>query len=222
MTHIISSSKRALIFFGGWEGNEPKKCAEFFGVRLNALGFSVELSDTLSCLNDAEKTASFSLIVPMWTMGELTKDQSENLIAAVCGGVGLGGFHGGMGDAFRGNIEYQWLMGGQFVAHPDNFKEYWVNIVNRDDPITQGIPDFKVKSEQYYMLIDPRNEVLATTPHQSASAPWTNGVVMPVVWKKMHGQGRVFYSSLGHNVQEFLDVPEQLELTLRGMVWASS
>ena len=126
-----------------------------------------------------------------------------------------------MCDAFRSNIDWQWMTGGQFVAHPDGLKDYTINIVNRTDPITAGIADFKVRSEQYYMLVDPRNEVLATTTHQSVSAQWTNGVAMPFVWKKMHGQGRVFYAAMGHQCGEFTTYPEQLEITLRGMCWAA-
>jgi hypothetical protein len=113
------------------------------------------------------------------------------------------------------------MTGGQFLAHPDNIKDYTIRITNREDPITRGIPDFKVRSEQYYMLVDPRNEVLAVTTHQSASAPWTNGVEMPFVWKKIHGRGRVFYAAMGHHCREFMDYPEQLEITLRGMLWAA-
>jgi type 1 glutamine amidotransferase len=127
-----------------------------------------------------------------------------------------------MGDAFRGSIDYQWMVGGQFVGHPDHpLGEYVVRIVKRDDPIMRGLADFKGRSEQYYLLVDPLNEVLATATFQCQSAPWLNGVVMPVVWKKHHGTGRVFYSALGHALKEFTEVPEQLELTLRGMVWAA-
>ena len=213
--------KKALIFQGGWAGHEPATCAKLFAAKLAERDFSVEVSDTLDCLNNAAKLAKLSLIVPMWTMGALSESQVKNLLAAVRDGVGLAGFHGGMADAFRGAIEYQWAVGGQFVAHPDNIKEYIVRIVKREDPIVRGLGDFMVKTEQYYMLVDPRNEVLATTSFQCTSAPWVNGVVMPVVWKKMHGAGRVFFSSLGHVAKEFLDVPEQLELTLRGMTWAA-
>jgi type 1 glutamine amidotransferase len=154
-------------------------------------------------------------------MGAITGAQEQNLVSAVKAGAGLGGFHGGMGDAFRGALEYQWMVGGQFVAHPDNIKDYTVNIVRPSDPIVAGIPDFKVRSEQYYMLVDPLNQVLATTVFKSVSAPWIDGVVVPVVWKKLHGAGRVFYSALGHQVHEFADVPEQLDLTLRGLLWAA-
>jgi type 1 glutamine amidotransferase len=213
--------KKALIFQGGWAGHEPAGCAKLFAAKLAERGFNVEVSDTLDCLSNAAKLATFSLIVPIWSMGEPTEQQVKNLVAVVRDGVGLAGFHGGMADAFRGSIEYQWTVGGQFVAHPDGIKEYIVRVVKRDDPIMRGLGDFKVKTEQYYMLVDPRNEVLATTSFQCTTAPWVNGVVMPAIWKKMHGAGRVFFSALGHVPKEFVDVPEQLELTLRGMEWAA-
>jgi type 1 glutamine amidotransferase len=213
--------RNALIVWGGWDGHEPGQCAELFAPRLQERGFSVEVRDTLDAYDDPARLQDLSLIVPIWTMGAIEKQQAENLVEAVKSGIGVAGFHGGMGDSFRGNIDYQWLVGGQFLAHPDGLKEYAVNIVKPDDPIVAGISDFKVRSEQYYLLVDPRNEVLATTTHQSQSAPWTNGVVMPYVWKKLHGLGRVFYSALGHQAHEFTDVPEQLEITLRGMLWAA-
>lgn len=214
--------KNALIFFGGWDGHQPRECAELFGARLSERGFNVRLADTLAVLDDPAYLASLDLIVPMWTMGTLTGDQSAHLQKAVGeAGTGLAGFHGGMGDAFRGDVGYQWMVGGQFVAHPDNHKEYTINITRPTDPIVHGIADFTVRSEQYYMLVDPRNEVLATTTHHSQSAPFTNGVVMPFVWKKPHGRGRVFYSAMGHSRQEFIDYPQQLEITLRGMAWAA-
>lgn len=214
--------KSALIFFGGWDGHEPKPCAELFAEQLTLRGYAVEVRDTLDALLEADRLNALSLIVPIWTMGTLNKQQGDNLVAAVRQhGVGLAGFHGGMGDSFRGHIDYQWMVGGQFVAHPDGIKPHRVNIVRPDDPIVAGIDDFDVTSEQYYMLVDPRNEVLATTTHQSTSAPFTNGVVMPYIWKKKHGEGRVFFSALGHQRHEFVDVPQQLEITLRGMDWAA-
>ncbi len=213
--------KNALIVWGGWDGHEPKQCAEFFAPKLKERGFNVEVSASLEVFTDAAKMAKVDLIVPIWTCGTMTPEQSKGAVDAVLGGVGIAGFHGGMCDAFRGNTDWQWMTGGQFVAHPDNIKDYTINIVNKTDPITAGIADFKVRSEQYYMLTDPRNELLATSTHQSVSAPWTNGVAMPFVWKKVHGKGRVFYSASGHVCSEFTSYPSQLELTLRGMVWAA-
>ena len=213
--------KNALIVWGGWDGHEPKQCAELFARKLAERGFTVEVSASLEVFTDAAKLASLSLIVPIWTCGTMTPEQSKGVVDAVSAGAGIAGFHGGMCDAFRGNIDWQWMTGGQFLAHPDGLKDYTINIVNKTDPITAGIADFKVRSEQYYMLVDPRNEVLATSTHQSVSATWTNGVAMPFVWKKVHGKGRVFFAAMGHQCAEFTTYPQQLEITLRGMVWAA-
>ncbi len=213
-------AKRALIVWGGWEGHEPKQCADIFAPFLADSGFEVEVVNTLDVYLDRERMLSLSLIVPIWTMGTITPEQEKGLLDAVASGVGIAGWHGGMGDSFRNNTNYQWMVGGQWVAHPDNITDYWVNIVDHEDPITRGIPDFKMHSEQYYMHVDPSNRVLATTTFHSPAAPWVNGTVMPVVWKRMWGKGRVFYSSLGHVAKDF-EVPEALEITKRGMLWAA-
>ena len=212
--------KRALIVYGGWEGHEPKQCMELFAPILQEMSFEVKTSDTLDAYLDKEYMASLSLVVPIWTMGSITGEQANGLLSAVKGGVGIAGWHGGMGDSFRNNTDYQFMVGGQWVAHPGNIIDYEVNVIDHDDPITASIPNFKMHSEQYYMHVDPSNQVLATTTFSGLEAPWTKGCVMPVVWKRMWGEGRVFYSSLGHGASDF-DVPEMLEIVKRGMDWAS-
>jgi len=212
--------KKALILYVGWDGHKPKETSEIVATDLCAAGFDVELADKLDVLLDETKLKLLDLIVPNWTMGQLTGEQDGALIRAIESGVGLGGFHGGMGDAFRNNTGYQFMVGGQFVAHPDNHKNYAVEIVKRSDPIVVGLKDFSVTSEQYYMHVDPSNEVLATTTFQTKSAPWVNGTVMPVVWKRKYGEGRVFYQSIGHNEKEFV-IPEVREITRRGLIWAA-
>ncbi len=212
--------KRALMVWGGWDGHEPKQCTDIFEPVLKAEGFEVIVSDTLDSYLDKDLMASLSLVVPTWTMGQITKEQQQGLLDAVAGGVGAAGWHGGMGDAFRNNTEYQFMVGGQWVAHPDGIIDYAVNITKPDDPIVAGLKDFRMHSEQYYMHVDPGNEVLATTRFESQSAPWINGTVMPVAWKRTWGKGRVFYSSLGHVAKDF-EVPEAKEIQRRGMLWAA-
>jgi type 1 glutamine amidotransferase len=212
--------KKALILSGGWAGHEPALTSEIFRQELAGSGFEVKVADTLDALLDPALAPTFDLIVPNWTMGQITGDQEKALLEAAKSGVGVAGFHGGMGDAFRNATMFQFLVGGQFVAHPDDHRDYVVNIVKREDPIVAGIHDFKFHSEQYYMHVDPNNEVLATTTFETVSAPWVNGTIMPVVWKRKFGAGQVFYSSLGHNAKQF-DVPEVREITKRGMIWAA-
>ncbi len=221
--------KSALLVWGGWPGHSPKECAEIFGPWLESQGYEVEVSDTLDAYLDADRLKELSLIVPIWTQGEITREQETNLLAAVHSGVGISGWHGCMGDSFRMSTDYQFMVGGQWVSHPGGYIDYEVNIVDRDDPITAGLDDFKMMTEQYYMHVDPSNQVLATTTfagdqQASSMAPyectWIAGCVMPVVWKRMWGKGRVFYSSLGHKLDDF-DVPEVMEIARRGMLWAS-
>jgi type 1 glutamine amidotransferase len=211
--------KKALFIYGGWDGHQPKETAELVARDLQEAGLEVEVSATLDVLLDEARLKTFDLIVPHWTMGELSGEQEKALLRVVAGGVGMGGFHGGMGDAFRSSTGFQFLVGGQFVAHPDNHKDYVVNIQGTD-PIVAGLKDFAVHSEQYYMHVDPSNEVLATTTFQTREAPWVNGTVMPVVWKRAYGLGRVFYQSIGHSTKE-LAIPEVREITRRGLLWAA-
>ncbi|TIS82142.1 MAG: hypothetical protein E5W99_17240, partial [Mesorhizobium sp.] len=207
------------IVWGGWEGHEPEAGARVVKAMLEEQGFAVRLENTTAVFADPA-IADLSLIVPIYTMSKLAKAEEANLTKAVENGVGLGGYHGGMGDAFRESTDYQFMCGGQWVAHPGNIIDYRVNIVRRDDPIVAGIDDFQYRSEQYYMHVDPSNDVLATTTFSGEHAPWIAGVVMPVVWKRRHGKGRVFYSSLGHAAKEF-EVPQMRTILRRGLVWAA-
>jgi hypothetical protein len=212
--------KTALFVWGGWDGHEPKQCVDIFATFLSERSYDVEISDSLDIYLDESKMNSLSLLVPVWTMGTITNEQVQGLLDAIKNGVGIAGWHGGMAASFRQNVRYQFMVGGQWVAHPGEIIDYEVNIVNHTDPITAGLSDFKMHSEQYYMHVDPSNEVLATTTYKGDILPWIEGVVMPVVWKRRWGAGRVFYSSLGHVANDF-DVPEARKIMQRGMLWAS-
>ena len=209
----------ALIVWGGWEGHQPGECAAIVERILVEEGFAVAKENQTSVFADPDLTR-FDLIFPIISMGSIADAESKNLCAAVESGVGLAGFHGGMGDSFRLNTDYQFMTGGQWVAHPGNVISYKVNIVDKSDPITAGLEDFNYESEQYYMHVDPSNHVLARTTFSGDYCSWIKGVQMPVVWKRVHGRGKVFYSSLGHRASEFA-VYEMATLLRRGMLWAA-
>lgn len=211
---------QALMVHGGWQGHEPLACVERFAPFLRAHGFEVTISDTLDVYCDATMMRSLALIVPVWTQGTISEPQLRGLLDAVHAGAGLAGWHGGMADSFRDSVDYQFMVGGQWVAHPGNIIDYTVQISTPEDSIVNGLGEFAMRSEQYYMHVDPSNEVLATTTFSGEYAPWIAGTVMPVVWKRRFGSGRVFYSSLGHVAHDF-DVPEARIIVERGMLWAA-
>lgn len=215
--------KNALIVYGGWDGHAPKETADIFAAWLKAEGFEVRMEDSLEAFNTAADLHDLSLIVPVWTMGKIEAEQSKNVCDAVAGGVGLAGCHGGMCDAFRADVNWQFMTGGNWVSHPGNDgTEYTVNVRNASSPITAGVADFTVRSEQYYLHVDPAVEVLATTRFPVADGPHApNGAVdMPQVWTKRWGKGRVYYNALGHQ-PDIWDIPEAATLMRRGLLWAA-
>ena len=186
-------------------------------------GFEVEVSDTLESLADSDKIRCLSLIVPVWTMGKITDAQCHSVLQAVESGVGLAGCHGGMCDAFRENTDWQFMTGGQWVAHPGNEFKYAVKMGPVRHSITEGVADFEVETEQYYLHVDPAVKVLATTRFPTFDGPHAaNGPVdMPVIWTKQWGKGRVYYNALGHTAQVLEQEPVRT-LLRRGFRWAAA
>jgi type 1 glutamine amidotransferase len=213
------NGKKILFVWGGWMGHEPDKCRDIFVPWMISEGAQVTVSDTLDAYIKTDLKKDIDLIVQAWTMGEIENNQEQALLEAVKNGTGLAGWHGGLGDSFRKNTEYQFMVGGQWVAHPGGVIDYRVNIVDHEDPVTKGLSDFDMHSEQYYVHVDPNVKVLATTTFNGENAFWIDGAIVPVTWKKMYGKGRVFYSSLGHVADDF-KVPEALEIQKRGIRWA--
>lgn len=219
----MSDTRKALLLVGGWDGHEPELVAERFATYLEEEGFEVRKERDLEILQDREYLFTLDLFVPVWTMGTFESKQTGILADAIASGVGVAGCHGGMCDAFRTNVLWQFIMGGNWVAHPgSDGVPYEVNIKQSSSPLVAGIKDFSLSSEQYYLHVDPAVEVLATTKFPTVD--WyhsTNGVVqMPVVWTKKWGHGRVYYNSLGHH-NDIFDIPEAWELMKRGLLWAA-
>lgn len=227
MTNIIDAQelpslkeKKILFTYGGWDGHEPMKCLNLLVPWLKSEGAIVDTSYTLTKYADSVYMAGIDLVIQIHTMSSITGEQERGLLNAVKRGMGIAGWHGGLGDAFRNNTEYQFMVGGQWVAHPGGIVDYTVQITDKKDPVTKGLSDFKMHSEQYFLHVDPNIKVLATTTFSGEHADWIDECVMPVTWKKTYGKGRVFYTSLGH-AESDLRVPEVLEMLQRGIKWSS-
>ena len=220
--------KNVIYVYGGWKGHKPAESVNLMVPKLRAEGANVKVFDKLSVYKDEKLMAETDLIIQIWTMGKITKKQFEGLEKAVMNGTGFSGWHGGLGDAFRDNLKYQFMVGGQFVFHPGGNIDHSIKIIDKSDPITRGLNDFDLKkTEQYYMLIDPNIKVLAISEFErekyEKSGKGENkitGSTMPVVWKKHYGKGRIFHSSIGHHLTDF-DVPEVMTMQMRGFRWAS-
>ena len=227
MKTTTASPKKAtrpnvLVVYGGWDGHQPKACTERYAAWMKTRGFRVTIKDSMDIYTDAKAMKKFDLVVPAWTMGEISKEQEKGLLEAIKNGCAIAGWHGGMCDSFRNSTEYQFMTGGQWVVHPGGVVDYTVNELDPRSQFTAGLKPFKMKSEQYYLHTDPSNKVYAWTTFSGkhGDVPWIKGVRMPVIWTRMYGKGRVFYTSLGHVNADF-DVPEAFEIVKRGIQWAA-
>jgi type 1 glutamine amidotransferase len=214
---------RVLVVQGGWAGHAPLEATELFLPFLKESGFDVTVTDSLEVYADQDYMSGLDLVVQCWTMGEILPDEMRGLRAAVAGGTGLAGWHGGIVDSFRMATDYLQMTGGQFAAHAHDLLDHTVEIApdRADHPIVEGLGDFSLHSEQYWVVTDSYSDVLATTTiHPREGDPWHEPVTVPAVWTRHWGAGKVFVCTPGHQLAD-LEVPEVRTIVERGMLWAS-
>jgi type 1 glutamine amidotransferase len=211
--------RKAIVVWGGWKGHEPEECASVVGDMLRRDGFSTEVTGDLGIFSSPDISKA-DLLVPIITGEKLEKAHADALVEAVRGGLGLGGPHGALATSFKESAPFRYVSGVTWVSHPGNIIDFRVNITRQNDPVVEGIPDFDYRSEQYYLHYDPTVEVLATTTFSGEHDEAARNVVMPVVFKRYFGQGRVFYSALGHVAAEY-DHAHMREILRRGLLWAA-
>lgn len=216
---MASTRNKALIVYGGLDLHEPEQGARIVADMLEEDGFETTVTPDYDALGDPSVN-QMALVVPVITGGTLDRDRMKVFVDALRGGVGLAGFHHCMATSFREYVEFRYAAGCTWVAHPGNVITYRVDVTRPDDPVMEGIESFDYTSEQYYLHYDPAVDVLATTTFSGEHHPWRRNVVMPVVYKTMFGEGRVFYSSLGHQAHE-LSIPQTRTILRRGLLWAA-
>lgn len=229
------TARKALVVRGGWEGHRPVEATDMFLPFLEQNGFEVRVEDSNEVYADDEAMSQIDLIVQSVTMSTISDDAFKGLRRAVERGTGLAGWHGGIADSYRNNSDYLQLIGGQFATHPskhpdscagdetDNYLCYTVDLTDlgRDHEIMAGREDFTLRTEQYWVLTDDLNDVLATTTHPvQPYHPWHRPIVSPAVWTREWGRGRIFVATPGHSPVVLRDVNVRTIIE-RGMLWAS-
>ncbi len=230
-----SSARKALVVRGGWDGHQPVETTGLFIPFLEANGFDVRIEESSKVYADADYLATVDLVVQTNTMTTIEPEEFAGLRHAVENGMGLGGWHGGIADSYRNNVDYLQLVGGQFAAHPgrhpeerigeqsDNYVPHTIHMlpVAADHPITAGITDFDLVTEQYWVLHDDYNDVLATTTQDARPwDPWHRPVTSPAIWTRQWGKGRIFVSTPGHRL-EIVENPNVRTIIERGLLWAA-
>ncbi|WP_104045595.1 ThuA domain-containing protein [Arthrobacter sp. ZGTC412] len=231
----MTGAKTALVVRGGWEGHQPIEATELFIPFLKDNGYGVRVEGSPKIYADAEYMTTVDLIVQCVTMSTIEKDEFQGLRTAVENGTGLAGWHGGIADSYRNTSDYLHLIGGQFACHPgkhpderaggpaDNYVPYTVNLLPAaaDHPITTGLEDFHLVTEQYWVLTDSYVDVLAATTQKARPwDPWHREVASPAIWTRQWGGGRIFVCTPGHSL-EILRDSNVRTIIERGLLWAS-
>ena len=153
--------------------------------------------------------------------GHFATAQQQALADAVRGGKGLVGVHGanimgwrgdGLDPADRPLFE---LLGNRYLSHGPGHHEgrHTIEIV-ADHPITRGVEDFELFDEYYeFELADDDVKVLAQR-HRA------DGEVIPVLYARDVGAGRVVYLALGHDMRSWGEPPVRT-LVRQALLWAS-
>ncbi|SDO74268.1 hypothetical protein SAMN04515671_1898 [Nakamurella panacisegetis] len=230
-----NNRKSALVVRGGWDGHQPVEATDLFIPYLRENGYDVRIEESPKIYADAAYMAGVDLILQCVTMSTIEPEELAGLQTAIRAGTGLAGWHGGIADSYRNSSDYLHLIGGQFACHPgkhpdeligeqsDNYRPYTINMLPAaaEHPITAGIGDFDLLTEQYWVLADSYLDVLATTTQAVRPwDPWTRPVVSPAIWTRQWGSGRIFVTTAGHRV-EILQDPNVKTIIERGLLWAS-
>lgn len=218
---MVLGKRQALVVRGGWRGHHPITTTNLFIPFLSDHGFHVLVEDSLEVYEDEELLQQTDLIVQCWTGGDITRAETAGLMAAVQAGTGLAGWHGGIVDAFREDLDYQLLIGGQFVMDAEEPAQQRMRLSaeHADHPVITGIDDFDLYTRPYWTHNDPMNDVLASVTFD-ADERRSRPTAIPAVWTRTWGKGRVFVSTVGHDPDD-LRVPEVRAITERGLLWAS-
>ena len=212
------NNKKIHVVWGGWEGHKPELFASHVEKWLISQNADYNIVNGLDAYDNYDELIKYDLIIQSVTLSQISEKQINNLIKAIRSGVGIAGAHGGLADSFRNNTNYQFMIGGQFVAHPGGKVKFKVKML--EDELTDGLNDFEIFTEQYYLHYDPNVKIIANTKFNGETYSWIKDVVIPISWKKMYGKGKVFYVSIGHDPDEFMIHKDGWELLTRGFLWA--
>jgi type 1 glutamine amidotransferase len=176
------------------------------------------------------------------TQGDLLREKSRDgqppmlpegkraLLQAIAGGKGFVGCHCASDTFHSAGRRFQTqspdqvdpyiaMIGGEFIRHGAQ-QRAWMRVVDNAFPGLKGIGDFGLREEWYGLKnFAPDLHVLLVQETQGMTGPDYQRPDFPATWARMHQQGRVFYTSMGHRDDVWTN-PLFQQILLGGLAWA--
>ncbi len=153
------------------------------------------VSDFLDGLTILQR-ADFDVVVTYLYKYADKNGWAQRIMDFVDAGGGLVAVHGSSG-VFMNNPAWLQMLGARFTGHTHG--KYTIDLTKPDHPALAGLPvSFEVEDEDYFHRILPGAErtVLGVIRHRpQGDKPGANN---DSIWTCEHGQGRIFYTALGH------------------------
>ncbi len=233
---------RVLILTGSSDWSHPwQGTAPFMqGILTNTGRFDVKLEEEVAGITSAT-LANYDVLIdyyygPRWP--EVTEKAVEDFIRSGKGMVGVHGITYGpfFGQAGGSATEPRRLEGQPWAAFADMIGMTWqldnighatrhvfaVEWVDKDHPISRGLPPTFVANDELYHKIDlkPNVHVLATA-FDDPNVKGGTGKVEPVIWTVPYGQGRVVMMVIGHDLLA-MSQPGFMDAFARSAEWAAT
>jgi uncharacterized protein len=190
----------------------------------NSGSFQITATEDISALT-AENLRRFAAIM-FYTTGELPVNDGQKtaLLDFVRSGGGFLGVHSAT-DTFYLWPDYLKLIGGYFNGHPWH-QAVRITIVDPSDPLVgflgaswqiadeiYQISDFDYEGSHVLLRLDETSVDLGQTGVRRRFYGW------PLAWTRAYGNGRVFYTALGHDEAVWRD-PRYQRLLVNAMLWS--
>ncbi len=207
--------KLKLLIFVGTEGiyHDHAGNGQFLTAMINDTDdIAADFSQDYDALADG--LGGYNTVLFYTDVGELTTAQKRGLLSYIRTGGGFFGLHTAAAS-FRESEGYHSMLNGFFDGHSP-YMNFTVNVSDKEHPITEGLGDFEVTDELYYLKHNP-----AVSHHLMHAYDETKDETHVMAFHHTYGEGRVFYFALGHDMA-VLENPSFQTVIRRGALWVGN
>jgi uncharacterized protein len=202
--------RRVEILFLGNAGkdHDSTRSAPILKAALAQYGFNFSYATDLADLN-AANLGQYDAVMLAGSDGVLSPAQERALVDFVANGKGLLAIHAAA-SSFTASPTYAALIGGR--AQTGTAGDIGASVANASHAVTSGLQPFQISDESLTFTATAADRTVLLN-RGGAQSP------EPLAWVRSQGQGRVFYTALGHDERSWSNAGFQ-QLLKNAISWA--